>query len=80
MNKRGFRRALPTAAQTTDRSKKPFWGVTDSQVQLHSSSLPSVTNTEENEGNEEQHRGNLICDSKVARTDPSVSSEQSVLY
>jgi hypothetical protein len=38
-----------------------------------------VTNTEENEVNEEQHRGNLIFDSKVAGTDPLVSSEQSFL-
>ena len=52
---------------------KPFLDVNDWQVQFHSSSLsslPSVTNTEENEGNEEQHRGNLICASNVAASDP----------
>src|SRR5438034_11843336 len=39
---------------------------------LHSpSSLPSVTKTEENEGNEEHPKRSLICDSKVAAGEPS---------
>ena len=52
---------------------KPFLGVNDSQVQFHFSSLPSVTNTEGNEGNEEQPRWHLTGHPKVGGGDPLVS-------
>ncbi len=63
----GWRRGAKSEALslTARPQQKPFSGVNESQVQFHASSLsslPSVTNTEENEGNEEQNRGNLTCD------------------
>ena len=68
--------AMPPVVKKTS-AKKPFAGENDSQIQFRNSSLsslPSVKNTEENEGNEEQNAGNLACGSTAAAGYPLVSS------